>query len=45
VPESEKSDGAELGSVAAADTDFVTGVSGWGDNVAMADRFPTGSPS
>ena len=45
VPESEKSDGAEVAGVAAADTDFVTGVSGWGENVAPADRFLTDSPS
>ena len=32
-------------SVAAADAGFVTGISGWGENAALADGFPENSLS
>jgi hypothetical protein len=31
--------------MAAADAGFVTGISGWGENVALADGFPKNSLS
>ena len=40
LPESENNDGQGAASVAAADAGFVTMVSGWGENVALADGFP-----